>query len=357
MKKQKVYLVLTSILAILSILAIVHKRGGFNKSMNPKNLSTIFAIEDSSTVTKIFMANMFGDKVLLTKTSEGWMVDNFKQAENHKIKDLLYSMVTIRVAQPIAKNAQNSIIQMLAISSTKVEIYESKPLFKLFGYPFFTKERLSKTYYLGDATQNSLGSYASIEGMSEPFIVYKPGFRGYLTPKFSPTPMDWYSQLVFSTKLTQIQTASFIDIEKPENSFSVVKSGPRTFNLFDAHNNSIQEYDTAKLINMLSELRATYYESLIPDMRQAAKDSIIQFNFFKRISVTDNNNQTTTLNFFYLHEEGSLYEDNEMIEEFYIDLDKHRCYAILNDNTDEIYTVQFFQFERLLQPLGYFLKR
>jgi len=357
MKRQKIYLVIASLLAILAILAIVYKRGGFNKSMNTEKLFTIFAIKDTSDVTKIFMANMFEDKVLLTKTSEGWFVDNQKPAADYKIRDLLATMVSIRIAQPIAKNAQNSIIQLLSVSSTKVEIYETKPLFRLFGHPFFIKERLSKTYYLGDATQTSLGSYASIEGFPDPYIIYQPGFRGYVTPQFSPKAIDWYSTRIFSTKLTQIQDASFIDLENPENSFFVSKSGARTFTLYDASKNEVSHYDTTLLINMLSEFRERYYEMFVYNMTQSEKDSIIQYNLFKTISVTDINNNKTKMNLYYFFDEGDLYEDDQLIEEEYQEINKDRFYATFNDNKDEIFTIQFLQFARQLQPLSYYLKQ
>jgi len=356
MKRQNVYVVLASLLAILSILSIAHKRGVFNKSMSYKNLSTIFALKDTTDITKIFMANMFEDKVLLTKTAKGWMVNNTKPASTYKINNLLTAMTTIRVAQPIAKNAQKSIIQLLSVSSTKVEIYETKPLVRLFGHPFFTKERLSKTYYLGDATQNSLGSFASIEGMPDPYIVYKPGFRGYLTPQFSPKAIEWYSQIIFSTKLTQIQNASFIDIENPENTFYISKSGTRSFTLFDTRKNEISNYDTTLLINMLSEFREKNYERFFPNMEQSKKDSILQFNLSKSISITDINNQTTTLNLYNIFIEGELYEDGELIQASYQEINQDRYYATINGNTDEIFTVQYFQFIRQLQPLSYYLK-
>jgi hypothetical protein len=357
MKRQKLYLIVSTILAILAILAIVYKRGGFSKTMRSEKLSLAFAIQDTADVTKVFMANMFGEEVLLTKTPTDWMVDNQKPANEAMIKDLLMTMLAIRVAQPIAKNAQNSIIQMLAVSSTKVEIYETKPLFTLFGATFFTKERLSKTYYLGDATQNSLGSYASIEGLPDPYIVYKPGFRGYVTPLFTPKSVDWYSQRIFSTKLTQIQNASFTDIENPENSFSVSKAGPRMFTLYDSHNNIIQHYDTTLLINMLSEFREKYYEMFLHDMKKSTRDSIIQFQFCKTVSVTDVNNNTTTMNLYHLINEGDLYEDDELIATNYQEVRKDRFYATFNGNKEELYTIQFIQFSRQLQPLSYFLKK
>jgi hypothetical protein len=300
---------------------------------------------------------MFGSKVLLTKSERGWMVNNQKPASPYKVRDLLITMNSIRVAKPIAKSAQHSILEMLAVSSTKVEIYETKPLFKLFGVPFFTKERLYLTYFLGDATQTSLSSYALLEGMDYPCEIYKPGFRGYVKPQFSPDPIEWYSQLAFSTKLTRIKTASFIDIENPENSFFVEKSGARTFSIFNNHKNAISNYDTLVLVDMLSEFREKNYEVFLPKIPQSLKDSILQFNLFKIISVTDVEQQTTTMKLYHFIEWGDLYIDGVLIEENHPAYNNDRCYATFNDNTDEIFTVQFYQFDRQIQPLSYYLKK
>jgi len=357
MKRQKIYLILACLLAVLSIVAIVYKKGGFNKSMSTKKLSTIFAIKDTTSITRIFMADMFGNKVLLTKTGEGWMVDHHKPAFAYKINDLLETLATIRVAQLVPKSGHRTLIEIMAVNSTKVEVSETKPKFTLFKHPFFTKERLLKTYYFGDATPTNLGSYALLEGMSEPYVIYKPGFRGYVTPQFSTDPVDWYSPRVFGTKLTRIQNASFIDTEKPENSFFVEKSGPRSFSLFNVHKNLISDYDTLLLINMLSEFRERNYEMFFSKISPTLKDSILQLGFFKIISVTDVANQTTTLKLYRQINTGSLYIDGDLIEEIYHEFDRDRCYATINDNNDEIYTIQFYHFDRQIQPLSYFLKK
>ena len=346
------------LLVILSIMAIVYQKGGFRKSYNAQKMSTAFAVKDTAAITRIFMADMFGDRVLLSRDAGGWFVDNHKPASPYQMKDLLAALVSIRIAQPVAKPAQRSVIEMLAVNSTKVEIYGMKPLFTLFGRPFFTKERLLKTYFLGDATQNNLGSYAILEGMSEPYIVYKPGFRGYLTPLFSTDPIDWYSQNIFSTKLTRIQTASFIDLENPENTFFVEKAGPRTFTLFDAQKNVILDYDTLLLINMLSEFRERNYELFLSKMSQPVRDSIIQNYLYKIISIKDVDNQTTTMKLYQKIDEMSLYdEDDNLIEETHYVLSQDRCYITINDKTDEMFTIQFFHFDRQIQPLSYFLRR
>jgi hypothetical protein len=357
MKKQKLYLILACLLAILSIITIVYKSGAFQKSKDAKTLFTIFAIKDTSTITRIFMADMFENKVLLSKTETGWMVNNSRPAAEMKIYDLLATFNSIRVAQPVAKSAQHSTIQMLSTGSTKVEVYAMQPLFKVFGHSFFTKERLIKTYYIGDATQNNLGSFALLEGMKEPYIIYKPGFRGYVAPYFSPKPIDWYCQRIFEIKLTRIQKASFMDIENPENSFSVEKSGPRTFTLYNVYNNVVQNYDTTLLINMLSEFRQRNYEQFLHKISKSSKDSIIQFNLYKTISVTDVDNRTTTLDLYHLINKGELYKDEKLVTIDYYEYNLDRCYATINKNTDELYTIQFFHFDRQLLPLSYFLKK
>jgi hypothetical protein len=357
MKRQKVYLMLACLLAILSIFAIAYKKGVFKKDMSLKKISTVFAIKDTTTISQIFIADMFGNQALLTKTDRGWMVENSKPAAAYKIDELLATLSAIRVAQYVPKNSKRTIIERLAVSSTKVEIYETKPLFKLFKIPFFSKQRLLKTYYLGDAIQTNLGSYALVEGMSDPYVIYKPGFRGYITPQFSTDPVDWFSPRIFSTKLTRIQKAEFVDIENPENSFFVEKSGPRTFTLFNAHENIILDYDTTLLVNMLSEFRERNYEMFFSKMTQSQKDSILKSNFFKVISITDVDNITTTMKLYHQIDTGSLLVDGDIVEEFYRRFNRDRCYVTINDNNAEIFSIQYFHFDRQIQPLSYYSKK
>ena len=357
MKKQNKYFIVALLLTILAVIAIVYKKGGFQKSFDSQKLSTAFAVQNTDAITRIFLADMFGNKVLLSKTEDGWLVDQKKPAAEYKINDILTTLNSIQVALPVAKPAQQSIIQRLTVNAYKVEVYALEPLFKIFGHPFFIKERLIKTYFFGDATQTNLGSYALLEGMREPYVIYKPGFRGYVTPVFSPIPTDWYSQQIFGIKLTQILKASFIDVESPKNSFYVEKSGARTFSLFDAQKNPVLDYDTILLVNMLSELRERNYEMFLTDLSQSFKDSIIQSGCFKEISVTGVDNQTTTMKLYHKIDVGTLYQGDDIIDQIHYQSNRDRCYAIINENTDEILTIHFFHFDRQIQPLSYYLKQ
>jgi hypothetical protein len=54
---------------------------------------------------------------------------------------------------------------------------------------------------------------------------------------------------------------------------------------------------------------------------------------------------------------GELYENDDLVDEIYRNFSKDNAYATINDNTDDIYSVQYYQFDRQLQPLSYFLKK
>ena len=189
---------------------------------------------------------------------------------------------------------------MLSTQAIKVEIYQIVPKFRIFGISFFTKERLTKTYYMGPATMDNMSNYALLEGMNEPYVVSIPGFRGFVTPQFSPFATDWYSHTLFQTKLTRIQSVQSIDIENPIESFLIKKEGARFFSMFDYQNNHISDYDTTKVIDMLSEFRERNYLSISTSLTNSEKDSVFKNNLFKIIILTDVDGKKTELKLYRL---------------------------------------------------------
>jgi len=246
------------------------------------------------------------------------------------------------------------------VNAVKVEIYQKAPKFKIFGIPFFTKERNVKTYYMGPSTMDNVANYAILEGFDEPCIVHIPGFRGFLTPFYSFRPVDWFSCDLFSTKITRIKSLLVEDFEHPEESFYVEKSGPRFFTLYNFHNELIADYDTVKLLDMLAEYRDKNYEVYVSGMSESAKDSILRNNHFKTITLTDVNGEKTTLDMYRKLEKDPYYLDaivGGMARAEDEPYNRDKFYAILNGNTKDLVQCQYFHFDRQLQPLSYFLKQ
>lgn len=358
MKKKIIAIILGCLLAIGCLCLILAKTGAIGGKNQPT--SEIFAVKDTNNITKIFIADMNGEYSLLVRHDDGWYVQDSVKAMPQKVNELLSVIHNITLQQTVAKTAQSNINKMMSVNAVKVEIYQNAPKFKLFGIPFFTKERNVKTYYMGPATMNNVSNYAILEGFDEPCIVHSPGFRGFLTPYYAFRPVDWYNCDLFSTKITRIQSLMVEDLEHPEESYYVEKSGPRFFSLYNVHNELIADYDTVKLLDMLAEYRDKNYEYFIADMPQSKKDSILRYNHFKTITLTDVDGNKTTLDMYRKLEPDPYYLDAivggmERAEDEPYNRDKF--YATLNGETKNLVQCQYYHFDRQNQPLSYFLKQ
>lgn len=357
MKKKIIISVLSCIALALVIFAILYKNGTILSNKQPK--STLFAVKDTANITKIFIADANGEYSLLVRKGNAWYVQDSALVMPLRINDLLSTIHNISLQQTVAKSAQSNINKMMSVNSVKVEIYQNAPKFTLFGIPFFKKERKVKTYYMGPATMDNMSNYAVLEGFDEPCIVHLPGFRGYLTPFYSFRPQEWFSSDIFETKITRIQTLMVQDFENPKESFFVEKVGTRFFNLYNIDNQQITDYDTIKLLDMLSEFRDKNYESIVSNISEGAKDSILKYNHFKTIELTDVEGNKTTLDMYRKLEPDAYYLDAiiggiEYSEDEPFNRDKF--YGVVNGNTDKLYQCQYYHFDRQNQPLSFFLK-
>ena len=356
MKKKTIYIILAAVLLVGCLFLILAKTGKIGKN---QPTSEIFAVKDTSSITKIFIADMNGEYSLLVRHDDGWYVQDSVKAMPQKVNELLSVIHNVALQQTVAKTGQSNINKMMSVNAVKVEIYQNAPKFTLFGIPFFTKERNVKTYYMGPATMNNVSNYAILEGFDEPCIVHIPGFRGFLTPYYAFKPVDWYNCDLFSTKITRIQSLMVEDLEHPEESYYVEKSGPRFFSLYNVHNELIADYDTAKLLDMLAEYRDKNYEYFISDMPQGKKDSILRYNHFKTITLTDVDGNKTTLDMYRKLELDPYYLDaivggmERAADEPY---NRDKFYAVLNGNTKNLVQCQYYHFDRQNQPLSFFLK-
>ena len=169
-KRNIILLICAAMLAIGCVLLVLWKtKVIFNKSDIQVDM---FAVKDTATVTRVFLADMHENTVLLTKTAEGWRVSDTVPVIAGKIESLLSTMQNLRVQQPASKNSIDNINRMMAAGAIKVEIYENAPLFTLFKKGFFVKERRTLTYYTGPATQSNTSNYAILEGREEMPCIY-----------------------------------------------------------------------------------------------------------------------------------------------------------------------------------------
>ncbi|MDD3878301.1 MAG: DUF4340 domain-containing protein, partial [Bacteroidales bacterium] len=228
--KKIIYITITAVLLGLIALSLILSN---TTSTLRKELSD-FAVKDTGTIEKVFISDMNFNSVKLERKPEGgWTVNEAYEVNNENIKTLFKTLVWVEVREPVPQKHQDEINALLASTGVKVEIYQNRYRIDWFDkiklFPYVKK---TKTFYVGEATSDQMGTYMLMENSTKPFVTYMPGFRGFLNTRFSPREKDWRSPVIFSHKLGEIKSIKLEFPENPENSFKIDNLGDRTFELF-----------------------------------------------------------------------------------------------------------------------------
>jgi hypothetical protein len=349
MKKNGYILIGVLVLAaIVAVLFLTNTKTTFNRSVSD------FAIDDTSNVTMIFMADKNNNTVKLTRRGPGkWMVNDRYQAQKLTVEMLLRTMLDLEVREPVAKAAHNSIVRDMAVNAVKVEVYQRVYRIDLFGWiRWFPHEKSTKVYYVGGATPSNQGSYMLMEGSTEPYVTYLPDFRGFVSPRYNTMEKNWRDYTVFKKTIPEIRTVRVEVPETPEFSFEVRNRDNKSFTLISLiDNREITNYDTLRMLNFLSGFRNLNFEALLNDMDKFRKDSILASKPFIIITVTDTTGESRTMKTY--HMKGPDGQTDMEGRPMPYDLD--RLYALVNDGQD-FTVIQYFSFDKVLRPKTFFLR-
>lgn len=343
-----------NILIVLAVLVLVAAGLWLTRRSDTfRGEASDFTLNDSSTVTRIFMSDKNNNTVTLERMSNGkWSVNGKYDAQSLTIDMLLRTMVSIEVRQPVAKAAHDNIIKELAVNSVKVEIYQRVFRIDIFGAKLFPHEKLTKVYYVGGATQNNQGCFMLMQGSEEPFVVYMPGFRGFVSPRYSPMEKDWRDYNIFRKNIPEIGSVKVEMPETPEFSYEVRNNGKNKFTLTALKDGrTVPDYDTLKVLNFLSGFRNLNFEALLNDMAPAQKDSILASKPFIILTLTDTARTSKTIRIFH-KKGGPGMPDPEGLT---LPYDPDRLYASVNDGRD-FTLIQYYTFDKVLRPLPFFSK-
>ena len=313
-----------------------------------------FAVEDISKVTKIFMSDKHNNSVILKKIDdEKWTVNDKYEARADGMEILLETISQVSVREPVNIAGRNNVIKWLAAKNVKVEIYEICYYINIFDkIKLFPHEKLTKVYYVGGETQDNNGTFMLMEGSDEPFICYIPGFRGFLSPRFSTLENDWRNHKIFDLKIGQLKSVKIEYPTAPDSSFEITRINKIFEIKWLKRNMILQNYDTLKVINYMSSFTNINFEAFKNNIGKKAIDSITSQYPMAIISLTDISGKVNSIKtYIKLAEEGSI--DEITGKTLYIDRD--RFYGLINEGKDFVF-LQYFTFNQILRPITYFLK-
>jgi hypothetical protein len=330
MKKNLIGLVILIILGAIAFLVYQQRGTGTIKP----DLHD-FAIKDTSDVSKIFMADKTGQTVTLTRISENhWKINNEHKARKDAIDVLLKTISRVEMKSPVANTAHDNIVKLLAGKSTKVEIYKG--------------DDKVKTYYVGDATKDNMGTYMLIEGSRTPFICHIPGFFGYLSSRFMTRKLEWRDSEIFHHRLPQLAEIKVELHETPEKSFKITHSNNRVVQLYTLYPTEqlVSNLDTVLVKRYMLNYRNIRFEGIQPYDTERA-DSIVNSQPYFTISVIDPEGQTKSVTSHRIPANPGSFD----IDGIPLVWDTDRLHGVINGNKDEVMLIQYFTFDRLTVPI------
>jgi len=294
-----------------------------------------FAVEDTAGITKIFLADKMGQTVLLERKSDReWTVNKDHKARKDAIDVLLKTINRVEMSAPVAKTAHNNIVKLMAGKSTKVEIYKGN-------------EKV-KTYYVGDATKDNMGTYMLIEGSSTPFVCHIPGFIGYLSGRYMARVLEWRDSEIFAYSLPEIAEIKVEFHQEPERSFKITHSKDRVVQLFKLYPKQelVNTTDTVFVKRYMLEYRNVRFEGIQPYDEERV-DSIANSQPYFTISVTGTESQTKSVTSYLIPANpGAIDVDGNPLV-----WDVDRMHGVINGDKTEIMLIQYFTFDRLTIPV------
>jgi len=342
MKNNKVLIALAVILIAIATFIYVSKNNVKQGTMDDmEGAKSDFAIKDTASITKIFIADAQGVSVTLSKSKNNWMVNDKYIARPDNIRLLMKTFSRIDVRYPVPKAAFNNVVRDIATKATKVEIYQGD-------------DKPSKTYYIGTATNDNQGTYMVLEtdGVKStvPFVMYIPGNYGYLTSRFFTEAQQWRDAVVFKYVPEAIKSIEINYLETPNQSF-VINNKEGQFLLSDIGSEKPLKVNPEKLKEYVSRYGKVYYEMVDIESKQSRIDSIITSVPYITIEVKDLIGGSNKIVLYHMPNFRKT-EHSSTGEVFEYDID--RMYGYLNN---DIFTyVQFATFDNITYPKDYFTK-
>lgn len=333
-----------TVIAVILLTAISYWIIRNNQSGSIRRELYEFGIDDTSKVTRIYMINTGGQEVTLDRMRAGeWKVNDKFRARNDAINNLLVCIRNLEVRQPVARSAVENVSKDLATSSTKVEIYEGKELVRV--------------YYVGADTQDGLGTFMLLsdpktgENSTLPFVMFIPGFNGFLSVRYFIDEDSWRDRAVFRLLPDEIESITLDYPFAQDSGFTLHLAKDYSIKVNDSRGREILPLDTMKARRYVTYYSNIHYESLQNDRRQTYKDSILGQGPAHIIMVKDRSGKIHTVKTFV-----KPHDDPNRIDEVTgqpIKEDKERMFALVNEEKD-LALIQFYVFGKLMVSPNYF---
>lgn len=295
-----------------------------------------FAVQDTSAVDKIFIADKDGNTALLERTNARyWSLNGKYFARKDAVDLLLKTFKRARVQRPVPLAELDNVNRLLAGRGKKVEIYQGG-------------DRPVKTWYIGTSTQSHTGTYmvlADEDGQlaEEPFVVHMEGFTGFLSTRFFTEEREWRYTGVFDYPGSFLRK---VEIESVEQGKVYAIETDSLGGIAVGGGRLATRMDTVFWQDRFNLFRKVHLETYNNHLTEIARDSILNSATpaFNLRAWSKQDSVPNEIALYWKAPVSDTYDDNGNLNEW----DGARMYAVYKG---EVVLIQRFVFDPLLQGL------
>ncbi len=325
------------VLALVALSVAIYL-GSKNSSSTIKTQLSNFAVEDTASITKVFLSDKSNNNVLLERIDANqWMVNKNFKARQDVVINLLKTIKEVTVRAPVSKSRFEYTVKQLAGNSTKVEIYQND------------SDEPTKVYYVGGSNQDNTGTYMLLEASSVPFLMHIEGHYGFIQSRYSPRVNDWKDNTIWYFPGEQVTKIKNVKVEyplEPKKSFEISKVSDSEYMLKDGNGKYVDLPTMTGIYDYLKRFRKISFEGYEETKTKAFRDSIVNSTPVQTIwRLETESGQVTEVKAFLkpIKDDAEDWEGNE------IPHDLERMYATINN--DEFVIIQYFVFDPLTLEL------
>lgn len=340
-KNLKIFLIL-AVLAVATFFVLKKKKsqGALNET------ESTFAVEDTASIDRIFIARKSGGSIDLVKENGVWMVKGKFPARRDAIELILETFRNVEVLYPTSESMKPRVLQIMATTGVKVEVFQ--------------KGERTRIWIVGGETADLKGSNIlaadpeSGENFENPYVLHIPGFEGFLNPRFFVNEFDWRDRTLLAESPVNLESVKIESLEYPDSSFTIQVQDIRK-NKYEVllPNGKLSNPDTLAVRQYLAYFLNLTCEKYLGDSLSAEEDSVMNRGLpFLNLYVKAKEKSPAVLRFYHKK------PDPKNSEQYGVKLKYDPNYVYVRSNNDKDFSLgQALTYGKVLQTGNYFRQK
>ncbi|NBV08472.1 MAG: hypothetical protein EBR91_01470 [Flavobacteriia bacterium] len=285
MNRLKKPILLVVLLAILVALILFTQKLMKSKG-NSDGERIDFAIEDTTSITKITIEDPLSTTITLVNNEGNWTDSHGQCVAQSNVSYILDAAKFIEFKGYLPKNSQKKFTELMSTQHTKVT--------------FYVNGDYEKTWYIGPPAQDHYGQIMLLEtadGKStEPVMMRIKGVNGIISPRFFADARKWMCTEIFALSPNQIKSVDINHLENPSQSFKIVQNRNR----FDvtSRGSKLRVVDTMNVYRYLQAYHKIHFNLANFELNKSECAAMKRSTPFCVLTLKETSGKTTKLKMF-----------------------------------------------------------